>query len=76
MLGVCRIFGKRPDGETYLAGVIDLNTQKFISCDQDKLDEIRKSVHENISQKINEMLEQDPTIPFVYKEDSENSAVI
>lgn len=65
-----RVYGKRKNGETILIGVVDLKAKKFISIeDEAALAELKQSVHNRLEAKVNEMLNLDPTIPFVYADD-------
>lgn len=63
-----RVYGQRANGETFLAGTIDLKTHKFTEINYDNMSEIKGAIHDNLTEKVNDMVNQDPSIQFVYKE--------
>ena len=52
-------------------GTIDKDTGDWLDRDDELMQRVRESAHERQTRRVNEILNQDPTVPFVFEDDSE-----
>ena len=52
-------------------GSIDKDTGEWIDRNDELLQRVKESAHERQTRRANEILNQDPTIPFVFLDDTE-----
>lgn len=55
------------NNEMVLVGAIDKSTGEWTARDDEQLRRVRESAHERLTDKVNELLGRDPTLPFAYK---------
>ncbi len=61
------------NNEVLYIGAIDKNTREWTECNEELLERVNESIHERLTQKVNEILNNDPTVPFVMYDAQEKS---
>ena len=58
------------NNEVLYIGAVDKNTNEWTECNEELLKRVNRSILEKAGRKVNEILSVDPTVPFVYKDET------